>query len=369
VVESDSHVVSVACLGKEARLFLPSSEDPIQGSVRQNGEFHEGRMLEELGRYLPPGVIVDVGANIGNHSVFFGAICGRRVLAFEPNPDACAILERNVSLNGLDDIVSIRRCALGSEPGHGALRDPGLGHLGAVTVERVADGAVDIQTLDAAVRGEEVMLIKVDVGGTEEAVLRGAMRTIRRRLPALVVDVQTKAQLGRLEALLRPLGYVPTKEFNATPTFLFEVDTAFAQVLESGWSLARIASDRRDEASFVVLGPASPYTHEPGSGTSTPAHSQLTEMRAAVDAILPATQRELSRLTSKVTDLGASVQSALTRLDASGKSAVNADDQQLRAKRHALRQRSEALAARAELLVPGISGKEAVSRAGQKDGS
>ena len=145
--------------------------------------------------------------------------------------------------------------------------------------------------------------------------------------------------------------------------------SSFLGVRASGWSLARIASDRRDEASFVVLGPASPYTHEPGSGTSTPAHSQLTEMRAAVDAILPATQRELSRLTSKVTDLGASVQSALTRLDASGKSAVNADDQQLRAKRHALRQRSEALAARAELLVPGISGKEAVSRAGQKDGS
>ena len=87
VVESDSHVVSIACLGKEAKLFLPSSEDPIQDSVRQNGEFHEGRMLEELGRHLPPGVIVDVGANIGNHSVFFGAICGRRVLAFEPNPN------------------------------------------------------------------------------------------------------------------------------------------------------------------------------------------------------------------------------------------------------------------------------------------
>jgi FkbM family methyltransferase len=350
VTTTDSDVVNVACLGKEAKLRVPDGSDPLQDAVRTSGEFFEGRMLEELGRHLPPGGVIDVGANIGNHAVFFGAICGRRVLAFEPNPRARGILEHNVSLNGLDDIVTIRSCALGAAPGRGALRDPG--NLGAVTVAPAPDGEVEIQTLDAAVRGEDVRLIKVDVGGQEESVLRGAMRTIRRHLPALVVDVPTKDALGRLEALLRPLGYVPTKEFNATPTFLFEVDAAFAQVLESGWSLARIASDRQDEISFVVLGSASAYTQEPNTSAGTPAYSRLAEMKISIDAILPATQHELSRLTAAVTELGSSLQSP--RLGAGGDPVVHREDQDLEARRRAARRRAEALAAQAELLVPGV---------------
>ena len=112
MADLDSDVVDVACLGKVAKLYVPDQSDLVQEAIRTSGEFCDGRMLEELGRHLPPGVVVDIGAHVGNQVVFFGAICDRRVLAFEPNPKACAILERNLSLNDLGDRVVVRRVAL-----------------------------------------------------------------------------------------------------------------------------------------------------------------------------------------------------------------------------------------------------------------
>ena len=57
------------------------------------------------------------------------------VIKFDIDP-----FKKHCLLNGLDDIVTIRSCALGAAPSRGALRDPGRDNLGAVTVAPAPDG-------------------------------------------------------------------------------------------------------------------------------------------------------------------------------------------------------------------------------------
>ncbi len=42
-------------------------------------------------------VIVDIGANIGNHSMFFAEECNAQVIAFEPIPENIKLFEKNTS--------------------------------------------------------------------------------------------------------------------------------------------------------------------------------------------------------------------------------------------------------------------------------
>ena len=73
---------------------------------------HEERLLrilfdKLLVQWIPEfkaGVILDVGANIGNHTCFFARYFNQ-VIAFEPNPVAYRILQANIGLNRLKNVV------------------------------------------------------------------------------------------------------------------------------------------------------------------------------------------------------------------------------------------------------------------------
>src|SRR5207249_1807294 len=58
-------------------------------------------------------LFLDVGANIGSYTVLASKICGARTIAFEPAPDAAAMLERNVAANDITERVRAHRIALG----------------------------------------------------------------------------------------------------------------------------------------------------------------------------------------------------------------------------------------------------------------
>src|SRR5699024_1571617 len=73
--------------------------------LKKQGEFYENDLLETIGESLfsYEGDIVDVGANLGNHTVYFGAVLNRKVLAFEPEPLNFEFLRANIRKNGLKD--------------------------------------------------------------------------------------------------------------------------------------------------------------------------------------------------------------------------------------------------------------------------
>lgn len=212
-----------------------SPDDHIARQIAKNGSFYESELLEYLNIRIPHGgIYIDVGANIGNHSVFFGKFLADMVLCFEPSDQLRPILERNLTVNHVRD-YRIYGCALGASEKKGRLIIPQASALnaGMTRVEEIsadtraeADGLVEIRALDGIMAelcrdGVDlpVRLIKIDVEGMELEVLKGAAQVLRQHQPQLVVEAATDMEKQRLDRHLSGLGYEPVRCFGATPTY------------------------------------------------------------------------------------------------------------------------------------------------------
>lgn len=157
---------------------------------------------------------IDVGANFGGY-VHFLRRHARRVLAYEPMPDFVRLLQEKFSRD-----VVIDSTALSDRAGTAELRMPvidGMTLSGCSTISSDAAAtypahrAIEVRTdrLDNVYYGS-AGFIKVDVEGHEQAVLDGAVDTIRRCLPRLLVEVDEHLSPGgviRARAFFRELGY------------------------------------------------------------------------------------------------------------------------------------------------------------------
>ncbi len=140
--------------------------------------------------------VAEVGASMGLYALAFAGRVGAagRVTAFEPDPESASALEANVGVNGWRDRITVIRAAVGQNSGQvrfAAAR--GLesrietrpdGRGGAITVPMV--------TLDDALAGRRIDVIKIDVEGFEQQVLLGGKTILtdeRRRPRAILVEV------------------------------------------------------------------------------------------------------------------------------------------------------------------------------------
>jgi len=135
---------------------------------------------------------IDLGANIGYFTLLFAQLVGKdgQVVAFEPDPQNCQLLEKNVRANGYTN-VTVRREAVADYSGRAPLflSDVNPGDHSLTDVDSKRDTAdVDVVTLDSALaqlRGR-VHWIKMDIQGAELAALRG-MRSLLESCPALTI--------------------------------------------------------------------------------------------------------------------------------------------------------------------------------------
>jgi len=153
--------------------------------IQRQYEPAETRFIE---RSLQPGdVFVDIGANIGFFTTLASRLVGPagRVVAFEPDPDHCAMLRRNLRLNGAHNVV-IQNCALGTESGAARLFRSATNfgdHRIAAAAEPRASVAVRICRFDDACRElslDRVDFIKIDVQGYEPYVIAGMGDSLQR---------------------------------------------------------------------------------------------------------------------------------------------------------------------------------------------
>ena len=152
---------------------------------------------------LDGGTFIDVGASVG----FITVRAARRVdrvIAIEPHPVRFAYLKRNLSLNGLTNVVAFN-CALGATEGRATLYDvdPTLGpHALDVSTQpgRGRRYDVSMRRLDEIVCGPVAML-KIDVEGDELRVLAGAQQLLESR-PRIVIESLGGRHLGKLQHML-----------------------------------------------------------------------------------------------------------------------------------------------------------------------
>ncbi|PZN14008.1 MAG: hypothetical protein DIU63_13140 [Proteobacteria bacterium] len=163
-------------------------------------------------------VFIDVGANIGVHSIYaMNSGAFSRAIAIEPEPNNFSLLERNIRLNGLEKRIAAIKAAASARGGELQLMRHRR-NFGAHSVERTfAKCATDAVTVAAlsldeilaqqGISVDEVGLVKIDVEGHELAVLEGMRELREARVPIMVeltVDRDGSDRLQRFKALLAP---------------------------------------------------------------------------------------------------------------------------------------------------------------------
>ena len=191
--------VGAACRLIEARhgLFLALRTDSgVAEELATTGEW-EPAQVELFRRLVRPGeVALDIGANIGCHTVALSALVGDagKVVAFEPQMQMYNLLNANIALNGRRNVLPFRLAA-GSDKGKARMSAVSydefvpFGSLG-IPPAGGAGEAVDVVRLDdflpaLELGGASVSFVKIDVQAHELFVLRGAERLLGEARPSI----------------------------------------------------------------------------------------------------------------------------------------------------------------------------------------
>jgi FkbM family methyltransferase len=187
-------------------------------------DIYIGRAIEKYGEYSALEIVlfedlcstgnavIEVGANIGAHTVGFSRLVGPqgRVLAFEPQRLVFQTLCANVSLNSLTN-VDCYFAAVGAQ--EGAITVPSLspwdeGNFGGISLLGAHVGTpVPCFMLDRFIDLPRVNLLKIDVEGMEADVLRGGAKLITKFKPILYVENDRVDQSEALIRLIASFGY------------------------------------------------------------------------------------------------------------------------------------------------------------------
>ncbi|MCX7924066.1 MAG: FkbM family methyltransferase [Clostridia bacterium] len=194
-------------------------------SIHEYGEWCQGE-LDLLQQIIKPGMtVLDIGANIGTHTLPFAAMVGisGKVLAFEPQRHFFYMLAGSVALNSLRNVwcyyhavsdtagtIPVEQLDLESHKNFGALA---LEYYHGISNNFEEVPVIRIDDLELP----SCHLIKIDVEGMEEKVLRGAVDTINRYRPILYTEDERPYNSESL------IGFIESLEYNVyrhiTPFF------------------------------------------------------------------------------------------------------------------------------------------------------
>jgi FkbM family methyltransferase len=174
--------------------------------------------------YLKPGMtFVDVGANIGSHTVHGARLVATegRVFSFEADPETFKLLAWNVRLNGVDNATLFNECVsdkcgpvvfnVNANSARNSLLRPGSSQI-----------SLSASTLDRLLPpGLQADLLKIDVEGGDYLVLKGARRIFESSPPRVVVIEATSCKT-EIEHFLLSYGY-RLYQFDDTRSTLVEV--------------------------------------------------------------------------------------------------------------------------------------------------
>lgn len=201
----------------EARLhglrYHGDAANLIDYHILSRGGFEPGltRLLWHWGEHQAGGLLLDVGANLGVHSLG-AARAFAQVIAVEPFAPLVARLRRTLEDNHIGN-VSVVATALGASVGEAIFQPPTAGNLGTGRLRQAESEAavgpdgltrVPVQTGDALLATQPLPLaaVKIDVEGAEGAVLAGLQQALQRQRPLVVCEVLSAqaSQSGRFRA-------------------------------------------------------------------------------------------------------------------------------------------------------------------------
>lgn len=137
--------------------------------------------------------IIDVGAYIGDSAFILNQLKPKEIYAFEANPQNCNLLKKTLELNHMKNII-IENIALGDKI-NASIKitdDEACSHIVNDVSLKTVTIDCHMSTLDDYILGHpeiNVGLIKVDIEGMEQKFLKGAIETIRKFKPVLILSI------------------------------------------------------------------------------------------------------------------------------------------------------------------------------------
>lgn len=160
--------------------------------------------------------ILDVGANIGFHTLFFSDLVGEKgkVIAFEPIPLNYESLNNNIALNGFKNI-EVHQIALSNKNETISIAaDVNSANPGSFNLfDQNGDITVTCRIGDEVIVKEKIDFIKIDVEGYESFVIDGLLQTIAKNKPKIIFEYdnnyhkKTGLPANYIFAMIEPLGY------------------------------------------------------------------------------------------------------------------------------------------------------------------
>lgn len=213
-----------------------SLNDMMTDRFWSQGRFYESKVLTMVRAFNLEGTYIDVGANMGNHSIFFLNCCRcTKLIAIEAVWDVYEVMVHNVTSNNPRDIPF--------EPMHWAVAERGgmiatwdcvdphnIGGTQMQVRDRTADDTTRVDRnrsvltarIDDLVKAtENVAVIKLDIEGGEAHAIVGAYETIARCQPLLIAEATTPHNVNQLDDMLRRLGYMRCPRTPKKHTYLW----------------------------------------------------------------------------------------------------------------------------------------------------
>lgn len=183
------------------RFYLPYyKKDWIQSIIYKTKEFYENGILHEvlfnfengiIARNMPDTVTLDIGANIGNHTLFFLSKCGaKKVYSFEPVKDTFRILRKNIKLNHYGKRAVLYNCGVGAAKGKASISLYDPNNIGSTQIQISETGGLKVISIDGLNISEKIGFIKIDCEGFEKAVIEGMLSTLRKNLPYILIEIR-----------------------------------------------------------------------------------------------------------------------------------------------------------------------------------
>ena len=196
---------------RKSKFFLPYLYiDHIQKGIFLRDDYYESEILNKLfnmfnGKILEKvwagGVILDIGANIGNHAIYFAnEINAPNVVCFEAVPETFRILKKNIKLNCLESRITAYCNGISDRDEKFPPPFYRYENIGGTSIDEAPetwhpidmkflfdDELISCHTVDSY-NFSNVVLMKIDVEGMEGKVLRGARNTIDLYKPYIMVE-------------------------------------------------------------------------------------------------------------------------------------------------------------------------------------
>lgn len=196
----------------KVKFFLPYLYmDTIQKTIFLDDNFYEAANLNKIFGLLDgniakavrqkDGMVLDIGANIGNHAIYFADVIGAtKVTCFEAVPETYRILKKNITLNKLDDRIATYCNGISDTdekfpPPVYEYENTGGTSLVSESEDKCKINAdffeeedmISCRSIDSY-NFSNVSLIKIDVEGMELKALRGAEKTIGLFKPYIIIE-------------------------------------------------------------------------------------------------------------------------------------------------------------------------------------